>query len=154
VFWSAAVGLACSPAPAEKEDAGAPACDPTAPPPASSPTFEVRGETEKGQYEPVQPDAELVRHSGPQGGQHVWIRVRVFANEERSFGFEARVLDGTGDLRALGNRGFTSCAGSWSKEREITVFLELPYEPLSGTLEVRVPSDPALTPFAVPVSVP
>lgn len=151
----AVLGLGCSPEPDdENETDSTPSCDLAAEPPATAPVFEVLGETSAGHYELVQANAELVRHSGPQGGQHFWIRVRAFSNEERSLGFSAKLVDATGETRAMGNRGFTACAGSWSKEREITVFLELPFDPVTGTLEVRVPADPSLAAFQVPVSVP
>lgn len=154
VLWGGIVALACSPAPDDPDDDDRPSCDPSAEPPATAPVFEVLGETSVGHYELVEANAELLRHSGPQGGQHFWIRVRVFSNEEQSFGFSAKLVDVAGETRATGNRGFTACAGSWSKEREITVFLDPAYEPVTGTLEVRVPSEPSLAAFEAPVSVP
>lgn len=146
--------FACSPAPEDEENADVgPSCDPTAAAPASVPALEVLGETSKDHYEVVTPDAELLRHDGPQGGQHFWIRVRLFAATESVWSFDAELVDGTGLSVASGQRGFTACEAMWVEPREITVFLEELNAPVTGTLRVTA-NGGQLPPFELPIRVP
>jgi hypothetical protein len=150
------VGLvACSPAPRdEDEDDFSPSCDPKSSAPAIVPALEVLGETSKDHYELVTPNMELLRHSGPQGGQHFWIHVRLFSSTESIWSFEAKLVDGAGETVATGHKGFTACEQGWSKEREITVFFEQPYSAVTGTLHVASTTNPELAPIELPISVP
>jgi hypothetical protein len=114
----------------------------------------VLAETSAGEYVPLEPNQVLVRHTGPQGGQHVWLRVRVFAAVEQTWSFEVEMLDSGGATLATGSRSITSCENAWTKEREITVFLAGFGVPVDGTLTVHGSAAPEELEIQAPISVP
>lgn len=131
-----------------------PACDSTLPAPASVPAVAILAETGNDKYVPLEPDQVLVRHSGPQGGQHFWLRVRVFAADDHIWSFDADLTSSGGASLASGSRGVTACPDVWTNEREITVFLEQFGTEVTGTLNVAASSPPDSFSIQAPISVP
>ncbi len=131
-----------------------PSCDATLPAPSTPTALQVLEEAKDGSYVPLNANDALIRHSGPQGGQHFYVGVQVFSPDERIWTFHASLVDGSGASLAAGSRGVTSCENQWTKPREVTVFLDQLFVALSGTVKVDATSDPDTLSFEAPVTVP
>lgn len=134
VLASALLGsLGCSsPEPAEP----ASRCNAVAAPPAISPAIEV---LYAGTHEPLAQGAALYPVFGAQGGRHVDLAVRVFADSSQLVNVRGEfVSPADGALLGDGLETIRTCGARWTDVHDLRVFLYA-YGDQPMTLRVRAP---------------
>jgi hypothetical protein len=115
---------------------------------AAAPIVVVTGTTDGGTFTELSPQEKLMIQFGAQGGQHVWITLRIFTKDPGTFAYNAQFDGQAGEMGAFG-----SCTGGqWVELVDIPVFLD-DGNPGPRTLSVSVgPADKApVTTITVPV---
>ena len=81
------------------------------------------------------PSGPLIREHGPQGGTHVTLTLRLFADQGESWQYDLSLLRGE-EVVGAGGLSVTACPGSWVESTYVRLFL---YDdgPIDGTLHVE-----------------
>jgi hypothetical protein len=116
--------VGCGPSdPEDPEPAQGTVCLNEAPPSSGRPTA-ILGHDSGSGFRAFQPDASLNLNYGPQGGQHVYVSLKLFAPAatrwEISFDF---VADGATEPGGDGRTVIDTCASGWTESLNQTVFI-------------------------------
>lgn len=94
------------------------------------------GVGQEGPFTKLQGQA-LQIHYGPQGGQHLYVTVRLYGGDPAdSWTGELRLVDAAGAERGRSVAYLRPCAGRWSVTRFVIVYLDAPRALPSATLRI------------------
>lgn len=100
------------------------------------------GKSEGDIFHPLSSSDSLTIYHGPQGGQHCFISLKLFAKQSDRWEHSIDVIDSATQAPAGGTRvPVMSCAGKWMISHDITLFLD--YDSMSeGTIRVQSETAP------------
>jgi hypothetical protein len=116
--------VGCGPEdPSEPEPAQGTVCLAEAAPASGRPTA-ILGHDNGTGFLPFQPDAGLNLNYGPQGGQHVYVSLKLFSPVAAAWTLKLDfIAEGSTEIGGEGSTVFDSCAGGWTESRNLTVFM-------------------------------
>jgi hypothetical protein len=92
--------------------------------------------------------AVLAEEHGPQGGSHVTLTLRLFADKGTRWRYDLAIEAMDGTVLAESGMGATTCPGAWVESTNVRVFI-FAGTPFSGTLRVSARPDESNDPVAV-----
>jgi hypothetical protein len=121
--------------------------------PASGRPTVVLGRDSGAGFIPLQPGADLKLNYGPQGGQHVYVSIKLFAPGaapwEIAFDF---VEDVSASSMGSSLAVVDSCAGGWTAATNRTVFMNSS-DALSGVMKVDATTEGLAAEAELPVTI-
>lgn len=145
--WAGAAALVagscagCSPDdPSPQEPVEVTVCVSEAAPASGRPTV-IFGRDSGAGFVPLQPGASLQLNYGPQGGQHVYVSIKLFSPRAAPWELAFDFVEDT-SASSAGSSGavIDSCADGWTEARNQTVFMDSS-EALSGVMRVDATTD-------------